>query len=650
MSHDRATNGTVGSGAGAGAGNQTGPGQVVPRWDTPGSQEADRRREDPSTGCVVSLKRTLAETRKALGCIRAVASYARPYRYRLLLLALLSPARSLSALLTPVVMQLLIDRAYPARDFRLLGWLCAAILAIGLLTDATGVVSGYLSTYIRNMLHYRLSLRLFDAMTRMSAAYREEHGSGMFLERATRDVASIVQCVTQLVPQIMAIGFTFLAAIVLMMRLSIGVSLIVLAMVPLNYLITIRLTGRVVALHVAGRTISERLTTFTSETIEGATLARAFSLTRLRRRKFGRLLRERLSTGFAAWRTAAFWNQLGSLLATVWTMLLLSGGWYLVFTDRLQLGQAVALGMYISVLSRPFQELGQLYQSLLPDAVSAQRVLEILEGCQSAVPTRTLRRLTTPPQHLELRRLSFGYREERSCLHDIDLSLHAGQTVAVVGPSGAGKSTLLRILCGLDDRYRGQFLVDGHDFREVSRYSYIRHTAWVPQTSFFFSESIRDNLPGSGSLPDARLQEYAARLGLDQVIAATPEGYETRLGWEGVRFSAGQYQKLAVLRALLKNAAILLLDEVTASMDIESERGLLQGIVSLRSADCLTLLVTHHIGVTTEPWIQHVIVLADGAIVERGSPAELWANGGLYHQWLTLSRAGGNGAGASKTV
>ncbi|HUU16601.1 MAG TPA: hypothetical protein VMW72_05585 [Sedimentisphaerales bacterium] len=120
------------------------------------------------------------------------------------------------------------------------------------------------------------------------------------------------------------------------------------------------------------------------------------------------------------------------------------------------------------------------------------------------------------------------------------------------------------------------------------------------------------------------------------VIDATPEGYDTKLGDQGVRLSVGQYQKLAAMRAILKDASILLLDEVAASMDIESERKLLQGIISLRPPDCLTVLVTHHIPITVEPWVDDIIVLVNGRIAEKGSSAQLWERGGFYHHWLSL--------------
>lgn len=588
---------------------------------------------------VSALRRTIAETKGAIACIGAVAIYCYSYRYRFLLLALLSPILSIPPLLTPLIMQLLIDKAYPARDFRLFGWLCAALLALRMLPSLLTPVSGYLSKYIENMLHYKLCFRVFNAIQRLPQSYREEHSSGVFLERATRDVGSVTRNITQLVPQIVRIAFTFLAAIFLMLRLNIGISLLILAVVPVNYLITARLARRLRSLCEAERATDEKITTFTSETIEGAMIARLFYLSRFRRKKLKQLLREHLRIVFATWRASTFWGQLGGLISITWGMVLLCGGWYLVFTNRLQLGEAVALGMYVNILARPFQQLARVYETLMTSSVSARRVLEILNARHSAVQGGAQKALVMPPRHFELHKVSFAYKEGQACLCDLDLCLKAGRTVAVVGPSGAGKSTLIRILSGLDDRYQGRFLVDGYDFREINHYSYLHHVSLVPQTTFFFSDSIRNNLcSGNGSISTESLQKYASILGLDEVISSTPEGYDTKLGSDGIRLSAGQYQKLAVFRAILKDASVLLLDEVTSSMDIESERKLLQGIVALRPQGCVTLLVTHNIAITTEPWIDEIIILVNGRIAERGSCAELREKRGFYHHWLSLDK------------
>jgi ABC-type bacteriocin/lantibiotic exporter with double-glycine peptidase domain len=586
-----------------------------------------------------SVWKTAAETKTAIAYLKAVARHCHSYRGRLLLLALLSPFSSIPTLLTPLVMQSIIDKAYPARDLRLLAWSCLGLLGLALLPKVLKTVSGYLTTYIQTMLHYRLCMRAYNAIHRLPQSYREEHGSGVFLERITRDVGSISQSITQLVPELVRIGFTFLAVIPLMTRLNARITLFLLALVPLNYWILARLSRKLIRLQETSRAIDEKITTFTGETVEGAMVARLYSLNRFRRRQLKHLLRDHLGTVFAIWRAATFWGQLGGLIAMACGLVLLCGGWYLVFTDHLQLGEAVALSMYVRVLAQPFQELGRVYQSLMTSSVAARRVLEILDPPHQQTGTGTPNTVSKPPSCLELRGLSFGYKEDCGCLHDLNLRLQSGRTVALVGPSGAGKSTLIRILAGFDDRYTGYFLVDGQDFRRIAHGSYLRHVSLVPQNTFFFSNSIRENVCGDGkSLPVANVERYASMLGLAEVVGSAPAGYDSQLGAEGIRLSAGQYQKLAVLRALLKNAAILLLDEMTSSMDVESERQLLRGIVALRPRGCLTVLVTHHIPVTTEPWIDEIVVMMTGRIVERGSCAQLCSQRGLYYHWLRVSK------------
>ena len=595
------------------------------------------QRERKSVRGKSPLRQAVAEARTALGCFRLVGAYCHTYKRRLVLLALLSPVTSVSVLLSPWLMELLIDKAYPSRDFLLFGWLFAALIGINILSRILSVISKYHATYVQAFIEYKLSFRAFAAIGRLPQSYREQCGSGVFLVRTGSDVQAVAKSVTQRLPEIATMVFTFLAVIPLMAKISPGVTGIVLAVVPINYLITAHLTGRVVCLSMRACTVAEKTATFTQETIEGVTLSRIFSLDRMRRKQLAKLLRERLDVMFGMWRANNMWGQLAGLINTLWGTTLLCGGWYLVFTDRLQLGQAVALSMYISVLRRPFDQFGLLYQMLLTDSVAARRLLEILDAGQARVQLTQQKVLKVPPRRYELHNLSFGYTEQRPCLQNLDLCLQAGQTIALIGPTGGGKTTLLRILCGLEDRYQGRFIVDGHDLCGIDRNSYLRHVSWAPQTTFFFSGPIRSNLPGNGSIATEYLRECASILGLDAAIDSMPEGFETKLGCGGVELSAGQYQKLAVLRALLKDSAVLLLDEVTASLDIESERKLFQGVLELRPPGCLTLLVTHHLPITTEPWIDEILVLVDGRIAEKGSCAELRKKQGLYHHWLSLS-------------
>lgn len=584
------------------------------------------------------LRQAVAEARRALGCFRVVGAYCHIYKRRLVWLALLSPVASVTALVSPWLMKLLVDKAYPSRDLLLFAWVCAALIGMSLLSRILSVVSRYQATYVQALIEYKLSFRAFAAIGRLPPSYREQCDSGVFFVRAGSDVQAVAKTVTQRLPEIATLVFTSLAAIPLMVRISPGITLIALAVVPINYLITVHLTGKAIGLNMAERAVAERMATFTHETVEGVTLSRIFSLDRMRRKHLAHLLRDRLDVMFGLWRASTTWGELAGAINMLWGTTLLCGGWYLVFTDRLQLGEAVALSMYVELLKRPFDQLGLLYQLLLTDSVAARRLLEILDAGQARVPITRQKVLKTPPRRYDLQKLSFGYTEQRLCLHNLDLSLRAGQTVALIGPTGGGKSTLLRILCGLEDRYQGRFLVDGQDLCRIDRNGYLRYVSWVPQSTFFFSESIRSNLSGNGSLSAEHLRECACVLGLEAAIDVMPEGFDAKLGRGGVTLSAGQYQKLAVLRAILKDAAVLLLDEVTASLDIESERRLLQGVMALRSPGCLTLLVTHHIPITVEPWIDEIIVLVNGNIAERGSSTQLWEKGGLYHHWLNLCR------------
>lgn len=584
----------------------------------------------------VRLLSVVAEAKQAINYVRTIAHYCWPYRGRLILLGILSLVVSAPSLAIPLIMRSIIDTAYPSRDFTMFIWLCFAMVFLRITGGLFGTVSLYISTYVRNMLEYRLSLRIFNAIQHLPKSYLEQYGSGVFIERSSKDVQSISQSMTYIFPQIAAIVFTLVAAVVIMFRLTIGITCLVLAVIPLNYIVTTLLAHKLRKLSMADKVISEKLTTFTAETMEGVETSLLYSLKRQRRQKFIQLLRDHLKFVFAIWRIIAVWGQINAGIAAGWGLLLICGGWYLVLSDYLMLGEAVALGMYINVITRPFHQLASLYQSIINSSVSAERVQEVLNA-KSITSSQPGRNLYHPPQCIELIKVMFSYPNRPPCLRELDLRLEAGETVAIIGPTGAGKSTLLRLIANLENSFSGQILIDGNDIRTINTKSYIKYVSFIMQKDFFFNDSILDNLSIDNKRPlVADIVHKAKALGVVDFVDLLPKRYETILGDKGRHLSSGQLQKLAILRSMVKEPALLLLDELTSCVDIESERNLLKSIIQLRPEGCITVLVTHRLDLTKNPWIDKVVVLAEGQIVEMGSPRELYEQGGLYYRWLTM--------------
>jgi len=410
-----------------------------------------------------------------------------------------------------------------------------------------------------------------------------------------------------------------------------------LVIVPFYYLTSSILSIKLRKWQQFTRLKDDQLTTRAAEAIQGVPTARLFGVGRWLKSMYTSLLRDRIKLAFGMWRERLVWGQLSWAVSYGWGVVLTVGGWFLVFQDRLTLGDAVALGMYIPLLLKPAEQALGLYQSLMGASVPAQRVLEIIETAQNGRSERTISKCHIA-RGIRLKNLGFSYPGSSWRLHNIGLDIPCGESLVVVGTTGSGKTTLLRLMAGMFDNYEGEIAADDLPLASITPSAYQANVAMVMPDNFFFSGSIMDNMRIAGShVDEEEVRRAAGTLGLDDWLQALPQGYHTPLGAGGIRLSSGQLQKLAVLRALLKKPSLLLLDEITSSMDVESERYILNGLQTLRVARAITVLTTHRLTLTREPWVNRVVVLKDGAIAEEGPSQALYARGGEYARLMKLA-------------
>jgi ABC-type multidrug transport system fused ATPase/permease subunit len=418
-------------------------------------------------------------------------------------------------------------------------------------------------------------MKVFRALHRVPVSYVESHQSGMLLERIARDAETTGDILSSILPKLISLILTVVITIVIMAKISTLVALLVLAFVPLYYVFTSVLALKLRKWQQLVRKKDEELTTKTVEAIQGVPTARLFGVGGWLKAKYRGLLRERIAIAFGMLRARLIWGNLGWGVSYGWGVLLTVGGWYLVFKDRLTLGDAVALGMYIPLLLRPADEALSLYQFLISSSVPAQRLIEVLDAA-AAAGRKQRKREHKISENVLLDHVTFSYPESNWELKDLSMDLRCGESTVVIGATGSGKTTLLRLLAGTYDTYRGDILADGLSL----------------------------------------------------------------LGVGGIRLSSGQLQKISVLRALLKEPIILLLDEITSAMDVESERKVLDGLVALRPEECITVITTHRLTLAAEPWVDRIVVLDDGAVLEQGPPKELYDKHGKYYDLMNLAGLG----------
>ena len=310
-----------------------------------------------------------------------------------------------------------------------------------------------------------------------------------------------------------------------------------------------------------------------------------------------------------------------------------------VTDQKLSIGDFVAVNAYMVQLFIPLNFLGFVYREIRRALTDMQRMFGLLDEQPKVADREQAAALQCDSAEIAFEEVQFGYKADRQILHGVNLSIPAGRKLAVVGPSGSGKSTLARLLFRFYDPDGGSIRINGRDIREFSQDSLRSHIGVVPQDTVLFNDTIAYNIAyGQPDASPAEIERVARLAHLDSFIADLPEGYETKVGERGLKLSGGEKQRIAIARALLKNPPIMIFDEATSSLDSGSEQAILTAIREV-AAHRTTLVIAHRLSTITDA--DEIVFLARGAVVERGTHAELLAAKGAYAQlWKLQQREG----------
>ena len=314
----------------------------------------------------------------------------------------------------------------------------------------------------------------------------------------------------------------------------------------------------------------------------------------------------------------------------------LTYGGYLVFDGTVTVGVLAAFLLYLRQFYEPMQELSQFYNTLQSAGAALEQLSGVLEEEPEVAEPKKPAALGEARGEVRFTGVRFSYVPDRPILPGLDLTVPAGQSVALVGATGAGKTTLAKLIARFYDPVEGRVELDGVDLRELDEPTLRRAVVMVTQENFLFSGTVADNIRfGRPGATQDEVTAAAMAIGADEFISALPEGYDTQVGKRGGRMSAGQRQLVAFARAFLADPAVLILDEATSSLDVPSER-LVQRALRTILADRTALIIAHRL--STVEIADRVLVMEAGQIVEDGAPQRLIKSSGrfagLHQAWL----------------
>lgn len=522
----------------------------------------------------------------------------------------------------------------------LAAWRTIAILLI-VFTLVKGVAeyfSSYLMARVGQAAVFRLRQDLYGHVLAQSANFFERHRTNYLVSRLVTSAAAIEVAVTATLRDMLRESFTLIAFLSASFYYNWRLTLGALLIAPVIAFLTARF-GR--ALRNLARESFEgnkRLTDTAQEALANQTIVKAYRAEEHESRRFSEVAREIVRANLRSAKIAALSPPVIEMIGVIAVVVLLFFGQREIMAGRMNAAQFLTFLFFLFRSYDPMRKLSRLSNGMEQALAAARHVWEVLDEHAAIPEKRDAKELTPLKSEIELRDVSFGYANEtRSVLRGVSLRIPAGKMVALVGESGGGKSTLTKLLPRFHDPVSGAVLWDGTDLRDARVASLRGHIALVTQETVLFNDTVRHNIAyGRLNATDAEIEEAARIAFAHDFILELPKGYDTIVGERGIFLSGGQRQRLAIARAVLADAPVLILDEATSALDAESER-LVQRALSNLIRDRTTIVIAHRL--STVRRADRIVVMESGRIVETGTHTELLARGGLYRHLYELQFA-----------
>ncbi len=557
-----------------------------------------------------------------------VWSFIKKYRHIFLTAIILVVVVNLLNMINPYVQGMIVDHVISNGQSEMLLTLAMIMIGSTLLKSVLRYIYLYMFEYISQSVTYNARESIFKRVQELDFEFFDCTKTGDIMARMTGDLEAVRHFTSYVIYSIFMNTITFISVMIILFSIHAAFTLILLCVTPFIGILTYKLAGKVKPAFSAIREQFSRLNSVVQENISGNRVIKAFAKEDYEIYKFSREnegFRDRNIEACGIW--SKYLPVLDSLAGALSVVIILVGG-IMVINDSITLGELVTFNSFIWALNNPMRMAGWLINDTQRFAASADKIMTLLnrepkiKSKEQALAGKKLE------GRVEFKEVSFCYGS--TCvLENISFKAWPGQTVAIIGPTGSGKSTLVSLISRFYDCTKGKLLIDGRDIRDYKLRQLRENIAVAMQDIFLFSDTIEGNIAyGVPEVTLDKVEQAAGMAGAHEFITGFSEGYDTIIGERGVGLSGGQKQRIALARALIKDPSIIILDDTTSSVDIETEHAIHRTLREFYK-DRTAFIIAHRISSVKNADL--ILVLDSGKIVERGTHQELLAMRGHYY-------------------
>ena len=574
--------------------------------------------------------------------IKRYLKFVKPYRYRIIATIIVGIIKFGIPMLIPLLIKYAIDGVINNHSltnqekFSHLGVAIGIALFIFLIVrPPIEFIRQYLAQWTSNKILYDIRKQLYNHLQALSVRFYANNQVGQVISRVINDVEQTKDFILTGLMNIWLDCITIIIALSIMFFLDVKLTFAAIFIFPFYILTVYFFFGRLRKLtRVRSQALAE-VQGFLHERVQGMSVIKSFAIEDNEAKNFDNHNKNFLQRAFQHTRWNAYSFAAINTVTDLGPIIVIGVGSYLAITGSITVGTLAAFVGYLEQLFGPLRRLVSSFTTVTQSFASMDRVFQLMDEDYDIKNGIGAQPIKISEGQIDLKHVSFKYNEnEKEVLHDINLTINKGETVAFVGMSGGGKSTLINLIPRFYDVTQGEILIDHHNVKEFLTGSLRNQIGLVQQDNILFSDTVKENiLLGRPDATDDEVVEAAKMANAHDFISNLPNGYDTEVGERGVKLSGGQKQRLSIARIFLNNPPVLILDEATSALDLESE-AIIQEALDVLSKDRTTLIVAHRLSTITHA--DRIVVMENGRIVETGTHQQLINKRGAYEHLYSI--------------